>query len=68
MFGLTQHYTVLGVGPSATIKEVKSAYIRLARQFHPDKIRQPTTPANSFVAIRNAYEAINADLIRRQTE
>lgn len=68
MFALAQQYSVLGVSPTATLKEVKSAYIRLARQFHPDKLRQPATEVISFVAIRNAYETINAEHRRRQAE
>lgn len=31
------HYEVLGVGPSATAHEVRQAYLRLARDHHPDR-------------------------------
>jgi DnaJ-class molecular chaperone len=68
MFGLTQHYIILGIDPTATPKEVKSAYFRLARQYHPDKVKEPIAESVSFVNIRNAYEAINADILRKRTE
>ena len=30
------YYRVLGVGESASQKEIKSAYRKLSRQYHPD--------------------------------
>ena len=32
-------YKILGVSPTATDDEVKSAYRALARKYHPDKYR-----------------------------
>lgn len=33
---LTSHYDVLGVGPRASLEEIKRAYYRKARTYHPD--------------------------------
>ena len=37
------YYDVLGVPPTASAKEIRDAYRRLARQYHPDK--NPDTTA-----------------------
>ncbi|KAJ2844892.1 hypothetical protein IWW36_005005, partial [Coemansia brasiliensis] len=34
---MQNHYTVLGVAPTATHEEIKKAYYTLCRQIHPDK-------------------------------
>ena len=33
------HYEVLGLTPSATTEDVRRAYKKLARKYHPDKVR-----------------------------
>lgn len=58
MFSMRQHYLVLGVNQNSSQNEVKAAYIRLARQYHPDKSKD--AGAQSFVAIHDAYTAISA--------
>lgn len=53
------YYEVLGVGRDASEQEIKSAYRRLALQFHPD--RNPDTPHESgekFKTITEAYGVI----------
>ena len=34
---MKDYYSVLGVGEQAEEKEIKSAYRKLARKYHPDK-------------------------------
>lgn len=50
-------YGVLAISPSATEPEVKSAFRRLARQWHPDVCHEPDA-AEQFKAINRAYEVL----------
>lgn len=49
-------YRTLGLEPGATTAEVKRAYRRLAKAFHPDSAGEAALPR--FLAIHEAYEAI----------
>ncbi|MBM3315164.1 molecular chaperone DnaJ [candidate division WOR-3 bacterium] len=60
------YYEVLGVGKSATQDEVKSAYRRLAKEYHPD--RNPDNRAEAeekFKELSEAYEVL-ADAEKRK--
>ena len=49
-------YRVLGLVPGATAGEIRSAYRRLAKIYHPDKAGDRSLPR--FLAIQAAYEAL----------
>lgn len=51
-------YEVLGVHRTATQKEIKTAYKRLAREWHPDKNSAPGAQ-DKFVEISKAYDLLN---------
>ncbi|PNX67310.1 chaperone protein dnaJ, partial [Trifolium pratense] len=51
----SDYYSTLGVPKSATVKEIKAAYRRLARQYHPDVNKEPGA-TDKFKEISNAYE------------
>ena len=51
-------YAVLGIAPGASMAEVKRAYRRMAKVFHPDSAGEAAVP--KFLAIHEAYEAIIA--------
>jgi hypothetical protein len=51
-------YAVLGISPGASMAEVKRAYRRMAKVFHPDSAGEAAVP--KFLAIHEAYEAIVA--------
>lgn len=48
-------YSVLAVARAATDDEIKSAYRRMARQWHPDVCKEPNAH-EQFIAIQHAYE------------
>jgi len=52
-------YTVLGVSRSAGEKDIKSAYRKLAKKYHPDQ--NPDDPAShgKFAEATNAYDLLN---------
>lgn len=58
------HYEVLGVSVSATEKEIKVAYRKLALQFHPDKNKDPGAE-DKFKAVGTAYSVLS-DKVRPQ--
>src|SRR4029453_18912506 len=59
-------YILLGVEREATLEDIKRAYRRLARRFHPDINPGDRTAAAQFRQIAEAYETlIDPDRRRR---
>ncbi|EYC32020.1 hypothetical protein Y032_0003g1357 [Ancylostoma ceylanicum] len=60
------HYAVLGLKPGATLKEIKSAYYKLSKQYHPDRNRDNKEEAAAkFHQVSLAYEVLGSDEKRR---
>jgi curved DNA-binding protein len=51
------YYDILGVEPGAGDAEIKSAYRRLARKYHPD-VSKEAGAEEKFKAVNEAYEAL----------
>jgi curved DNA-binding protein len=51
------YYAVLGVEPTAGDAEIKTAYRRLARKYHPD-VSKESGAEDQFKAVNEAYEAL----------
>ncbi|MCL7046533.1 hypothetical protein MKW94_022442 [Papaver nudicaule] len=56
----TDYYSVLGVSKSANKADIKSAYRKLARTYHPDVNKEPGAE-KKFKEISNAYEVLSDD-------
>lgn len=61
------YYKILGVPRTATSKEIKTAYRKLALQWHPDKISDDSIKEEAekkFQDIGEAYEVLSDDELR----
>ena len=59
-------YDVLGVSRGASTDEIKSAYRKLARQYHPDQNREDPDAEEKFKQIAAAYEILGDEGKRAQ--
>lgn len=60
------YYHILGVGASATEAEIKKAYRRLAKQYHPDARPGDAAAAERFKEINEAYSVLSDGAKRKQ--
>ncbi len=52
------YYKILGVNKNASEKEIKSAYRKLARQYHPDVNKDDSRAEEKIKEINEAYEVL----------
>ncbi|MEH1782502.1 J domain-containing protein [Nostoc sp.] len=61
---VSNHYETLKVSPSASLAEIKQAYRRLVKLFHPDS-NQETADREQIIRINAAYEVLGDNQNRR---
>ncbi|KAJ3130040.1 DnaJ- protein scj1 [Nowakowskiella sp. JEL0407] len=59
------YYKVLGVGRSATKRQIKKSYKELSKKYHPDKNKGDKSAEEKFIELAQAYEVLTDDEKRR---
>src|SRR5215212_10060098 len=60
------YYEVLGVARGATEDEIRKAFRKLARQYHPDVAKDKKVAEEKFKEINEAYEVLSDPEKRRK--
>src|SRR5690606_8802541 len=60
------YYAVLGVPKSATADEIKKAYRKLARQYHPDTNQGDAAKEKKFKEVSEAYDVLSDSKRRKE--
>ncbi len=59
MTNAKDYYRILGVPETATVAEIKKAYRRLAKQYHPDRNPNDASAAERFKEINEAQDVLS---------
>lgn len=63
---MTNFYNILGLEQDAELNEIKSAYRKLSKKFHPDLNPGDEFFNKMFLQIQEAYEVLSDDGLRRR--
>ena len=56
---MANYYEILGVGPTASAAEIRQAYMRLAKERHPDRFHDPAERARAEAFFKELTAAYN---------
>lgn len=56
---MEEYYKILELHPGATKAQIRKAYLRLAKKYHPDKNNQKKGAEEKFKAIQQAYHLLS---------
>ena len=61
------HYEILGIHPNSTQKEIKEAYYKLSKVYHPDISKEKDTEemTEKFRLVTDAYEVLGNYKLRK---
>ncbi|KAF7850765.1 hypothetical protein BT93_L5014 [Corymbia citriodora subsp. variegata] len=60
------HYQFLGISADADMEEIKAAYRRLSKEYHPDTTSLPLkTASDKFLKLREVYDVLSNEERRR---
>ncbi|KAL2329410.1 hypothetical protein Fmac_022837 [Flemingia macrophylla] len=63
---LGSHYDFLGVSPDANLEEIKVAYRKLSKEYHPDTTSLPLkTASEKFMKLREVYNVLSNEESRK---
>ncbi|CAN4093120.1 unnamed protein product [Withania somnifera] len=63
---INSHYQFLGVSATADLEEIKAAYRRLSKEYHPDTTNLPIRAASEkFMKLREIYDVLSDEEQRR---
>lgn len=60
------YYQTLGVSKSASADEIRTAYRKLAKKYHPDKNRGDKAAEEKFKQVQEAYDVLGDEKKRKQ--
>lgn len=63
---MTDYYEVLGVPKTATADEIKKAYRKLAKQYHPDANNGNKASEQKFIRVNEAYDTLGNEKKRKE--
>lgn len=63
---LASHYALLGISSNATQAEIKKAYFKKTKEYHPDKNPGNKNLNNKFIELQDAYKILSNLQSRRE--